>query len=237
MGFTRVVDYSVVFQGISLIKFADTDPGAHQYPLWDTIIRDDCIEVLRCHFAGRFRSSVWGLLINSHSVCPADSAYLVVGADSSRIAEFCDLEKCKEWTVYAVFEEVERSKAKGDVFVMRPSGEVALVMSGVRFSIKTLEKILTAPDKASRHRNYSEKVAQLMSEQSRSTQLEDLLERATVDEDETRPQLVDPHSGQSIKAYRIFVPSSPRTLSSQVTILRSRQVLGPSKSTLWHPLN
>ena len=118
---------------------------------------------------------MWGLLINCRSICPADSAYLAVGADSIRIAEFCDPEKCKEWTVYAVFEEVERSKARGDVFVMRPSGEVALVMSGVRFSIKTLEKILTAPDKASRHRNDSEKLAQLISEQSRSTQLEDLL--------------------------------------------------------------
>lgn len=157
MIFTRVIDYSEIFWGISLIKFADTDPGAHQCSLWGTIIRDDCIEVLRCHLAGRFRSSVWGLLINSHSICPADSAYLTVGADSIRTAEFCDLEKCKEWTVYAVLEEVEHSKARGDVFVMHPSGEVALVMSGVRSLTKTLETILTAPDKAPRHRNNSEK--------------------------------------------------------------------------------
>lgn len=127
MVFTRIVDYSEIFRGISLIKFADTDPGAHQCPIWGTIIRDDCIEVLRCHFAERFRSSVWGLFINSHSICPADCAYLAVGADSIRIAESYDLEKCKEWTVYTVFEEVEHSKARGDVF-----GEVALVMSGIR---------------------------------------------------------------------------------------------------------
>lgn len=172
---------------------------------------------------------MWGLLINSHSICPADSAYLAVGADSSRIAEFCDLEKCKEWTVYAVCEEVERSKAKGDVFVMRPSGEVASIMSGVRCSIKTLEKIFTAPDKASRHRNNSEKVARLMSEQSQSTQLEDLLERATVDEDETRPQHVDPHSGakyQSIENLRTIVASYVGLSSHQITDQASFGTLG-----------
>ena len=68
-----------------------------------------------------------------------------------------------------------------------------------------------------------------MSEQSRSTQLEDLPERATVDEDETRPQHVDPHSGpkyQSIENLRTIVASYVGLSSHQVTDQTSFGTLG-----------
>lgn len=68
-----------------------------------------------------------------------------------------------------------------------------------------------------------------MSEQSPSTQLEDLLERATVDADETRPQHVHPHSGvkyQTIENLRTIVASYVGLSSHQITGHTSFGTLG-----------
>ncbi|KAL8751877.1 MAG: hypothetical protein Q9199_006133, partial [Rusavskia elegans] len=224
MVFTRVVDYSEIFRGISLIKFADTEALAHvnvpcgapasETTVFDTISLDVFVQVC-------------GLLINSHSICPADSAYLAVGADSIRITETCDLDKCKEWTVYAVFEPVEQSKARGDVFVMRPSGELEIVMIGIRFlkvPFKTLEKLLTTPDKASRHKNDGDKTVRSISEPASSTQLEDFMEPAEINEDKSRP-----HSGakyQSMENLRTIIASYVGLPSHQITDETSLGTLG-----------
>lgn len=68
-----------------------------------------------------------------------------------------------------------------------------------------------------------------MSEQSPSTQLEDLLKRATVDEDETRPQHIDPHSGakyQSVENLRTIVASYVGLSNHQITDQTSFGTLG-----------
>ncbi|KAL8820375.1 MAG: hypothetical protein Q9223_001397 [Gallowayella weberi] len=150
MAFTRVVNYSDIFRGISMIKFRDTEAlaevsissqGVKTEPmvtrLCDTISLDVFIQVC-------------GLLINTHSFCPTNSAYMAVGVDFLCTATSCDLEECKDWTVYATFEPVGDNRAKGDVFVMRRSSELVIVMLGIQFGkvpLKTLEKLLDTPRK------------------------------------------------------------------------------------------
>ncbi|KAL8954814.1 MAG: hypothetical protein Q9183_006918, partial [Haloplaca sp. 2 TL-2023] len=130
--FSRVVKYSDILKGITTIRFADTEalaqvdipaPSAPESQIqtsgaqaYDTVALDVFIQVC-------------GLLINSHSMCPEDSAYVAVGATSIRIDPNCDLTKARNWTVHAMFEPGEVGMAKGDVFVLGPDGNMAGVMA------------------------------------------------------------------------------------------------------------
>ncbi|KAL8699113.1 MAG: hypothetical protein Q9224_001556 [Gallowayella concinna] len=169
--FTRVVNYSDIFKGISMIKFADTEALAEvniclQAPTFKTMAARSCDTISLDVFV-----QVCGLLINSHSFCVKDSAYLAVGAESIRIAQTCDLEECRDWTVYAAFEPVDENKAKGDVFVMRRSGEVVIVMVGLQFAkvaLKTLKKLLDAPKEGGKRKNQTDPATNLTHEAAAS---------------------------------------------------------------------
>ncbi|KAL8998311.1 MAG: hypothetical protein Q9169_002625 [Polycauliona sp. 2 TL-2023] len=227
MVFSRVVNYSDIFRGISSIKFADTEALAHvtvpfgaprsessSLKTCDTISLDVFVQVS-------------GLLINSHSICPEGSAYLAVGVDSIRVSDDCDLEKCKDWTVYAILEPAGHSKAKGDVFVMCPSGELVIAMNGIQFSkvpFNTLEKLLTSPDEASRRKKHDDTTAQQLTPEPASPthprQLTNLMLPVQVSEASSRPQQGDPHceaDGQSLENLRTIVGSYVGLPGHQIT--------------------
>lgn len=141
--FSRVVDYSDIFQGISAIKFADTEALADLILDADNSSGAICSAISLDNFL-----QVCGLLVNSHSICPADSAYLAGGAQSICISQTPNFKPSPSYTVYTVFEPSKGNKAMGDVFVLRPDGEVVVIMTGVQFTrvpLKTLARILDAP--------------------------------------------------------------------------------------------
>ena len=237
MVFTRVVDYADIFKGISSIKIVDTEALAHvnvpsQAPASETTALKSCDTISLDNFV-----QVCGLLINSHRICPADSAYLAVGADSMRIADTCDLEMCKEWTVYAAFEPIEQNKARGDVFVMRPSGELVIVMIGIQFSkipLKTLEHLLDAPRKVLRRDVDNAQTATYMSKTVHlPPQSEGLAEQAEVvskpNDDELRAQNGGQQNGmkrQDIELLRTVIASYVGLPCHRITDRTSLGTLG-----------
>ncbi|KAL8777970.1 MAG: hypothetical protein Q9213_007622 [Squamulea squamosa] len=237
MVFNRVVDYSNIFKGISVMKFADTEALAcvdvpsqastsetTALKSGDTISLDVFIQVS-------------GLLINSHSICPTDSAYLAVGVDSIRIAKSCDLGECKEWTVYAVFVPIDHNKAKADVFIMHRTGELVIAMIGIEFSkvpLKTLEKLLDASTKVSKRNIDSVQISTCTSETAVApTKLKGSKEQAEMIpkpcKDEFRPQLRDQHSEgkrQGVESLRALIASYVGLPSQQATDQTSLGTLG-----------
>ncbi|KAL8729519.1 MAG: hypothetical protein Q9166_004691 [cf. Caloplaca sp. 2 TL-2023] len=180
MIFARVVAYSSIFKGITSVKFGDTEALANidiplqaRTPVSETTATKSCDSISLDVFV-----QVCGLLINSHSICPVDSAYLAVGADSISISQTCDLEECKEWTVYATFEPIG-DKAKGDVFVMRRSGELVIAMTGILFAkipLKTLGKLLAPSKKEPKETIRSDQLTDLpYSNLSSPSSIEDLV--------------------------------------------------------------
>ncbi|KAL8946954.1 MAG: hypothetical protein Q9222_006719, partial [Ikaeria aurantiellina] len=149
--FSRVVNYADFFKGISSIKFRGTEALAEVVvPPSTSISETTAIE--RCDTASMdVCIQVCGLLVNSHEICPADWAYLAVGMERICIAQSTDLDKCRQWTVYAMFEVVEEGKVKGDIFVMHRNGELVATMTGIHFAklpITTLEKLLDKSNEA-----------------------------------------------------------------------------------------
>ncbi|KAL8898075.1 MAG: hypothetical protein Q9207_006891 [Kuettlingeria erythrocarpa] len=143
--FSRIVNYSEIFKGISSISFAGTEAVAevnlsHQpsesskaeRPLCDAISLDVFLQVC-------------GLLINSPADCPSDAAYLAVGTDSLCIALSKQSRQSAKYTVYATFESVSVSQAKGDVFVLHES-QLVVAMTGVRFAKVPLTKLANLLD-------------------------------------------------------------------------------------------
>ncbi|KAL8880957.1 MAG: hypothetical protein Q9198_001740 [Flavoplaca austrocitrina] len=232
MVFSRVVDYSEIFKGISSIKFADTEALAHvnvppRSPSEMTTLKS-CDTISLDIFV-----QVCGLLINSHHICPKDNAYLAVGADTIQITETCALEKCREWKVYTVFEPVGRSKARGDVFVMRQSGELVIAMIGIQFSklpFKTLERLLTAPSNVSRRDVAQNITTQSIPEPPSSPKpTQGLTEIASIYEDKTSPRLNGPPVSakyQSMEDLRTILASYAGLPSNEVTNQTSLTALG-----------
>ncbi|KAL8898519.1 MAG: hypothetical protein Q9192_002045 [Flavoplaca navasiana] len=222
MVFSRVVDYSGIFKGISSIKFADTEALGHvNVPLRpstsETKTLKSCDTISLDIFV-----QVCGLLINSHHICPKDDAYLAVGADSIQITETCALEKCREWNVYTVFEPVARSKARGDVFVMRQSGELVIAMIGIHFSkvpFKTLERLLTAAGNVSCREVAKNMTTQSIPEPPSSPKpTEELTETTSIYEDKTSPRF----NGVSAKYQRM---EDLRTILASYAGLPSHEVM------------
>ncbi|KAL8826088.1 MAG: hypothetical protein Q9170_007540 [Blastenia crenularia] len=138
--FSRIVQYSGMFKGISVVKLAETEALANiileadrtGVGLFNAVSLDIFVQVL-------------GLLINSHSICPADHAFLAVGVDSICIAQSPNSEFNSSYQVYAAFQPSEGSKAIGDVFVIQPNSSLAVVMTGIQFTkvpLNTLAKML-----------------------------------------------------------------------------------------------
>ncbi|KAL9030654.1 MAG: hypothetical protein Q9196_001241 [Gyalolechia fulgens] len=147
--FSRVVDYSDIFQGISAIKFAGTEAIANLTLKADKATGSICSAVSLDNFL-----QVCGLLVNSHSSCPPDCACLAVGTDSICISRPLDALPSLCYTVYTVFEPLNGSKAVGDIFVLDPDGRVVAVITGVQFQVvplKTLSKMLDASNEGPKY--------------------------------------------------------------------------------------
>ena len=154
--FSRVVKYSDMLKGISTIRFADTEALA-QIDTPVLSVQESQAQINGAQAYGAIALDVFiqvcGLLINSHSMCLEDSAYVAVGATSIRIDQDCHFSKARKWTVYAVFEQSENGKAKGDVFAQRPDGNMAVVMAGLRFqkvALTTLGRLLDTANEDTR---------------------------------------------------------------------------------------
>ncbi|KAL8919581.1 MAG: hypothetical protein Q9208_006698 [Pyrenodesmia sp. 3 TL-2023] len=152
--FSRIVDYSEIFRGISIMRFSDTEAVAE--------VNLSCQPSESSTSAGRLSDAisldvflqVCGLLINSHDNCPSDAAYLAVGTDSLSIAPSSQKEHTAVYTVYATFEPVQNNHIKGDVFVLHET-RVVVVMTGVRFAkvpLTTLAKLLDTPSQQAKHK-------------------------------------------------------------------------------------
>ncbi|KAL9599000.1 MAG: hypothetical protein Q9219_004114 [cf. Caloplaca sp. 3 TL-2023] len=148
--FSRIVEYTEIFQGISIIKFADTEAVADLTLKNDEWASGTYIAVLLDTFL-----QVCGLLVNSHDSCPSDHVYLAVGAKSITIDQTSKSVSGSPCTVYAVFEPSNDNKIVGDVFVLHPDGEIAAVMTGVQFTgvpLKTLGRMLDTSNDGSQNR-------------------------------------------------------------------------------------
>ena len=146
--FSRIVHYAPILKGISSITmgdfeavatisvpFADNIEGViTATKLCDTISLDAFIQVA-------------GLLINSSDQCLNDEVFLATGVENFSMAQDCDLNICRSWTVYAMFTPVGDGKASGDVFVFREKEMMVLSITGVQFTkipISKLEKMLAS---------------------------------------------------------------------------------------------
>ena len=148
--FSRIVHYSPMLKGISVITLADCEAVAKiEVPtqletsestvvrFCDTVALDTFIQVV-------------GLLINSSDRCGADEAFLATGVDSFSMSLDCDFERCKSWSVYAMFAPLGEGKATGDVFILNQEGTLVTTIMGVQFTrmpIARLEKLLESANK------------------------------------------------------------------------------------------
>lgn len=146
--FSRVVDYSDIFRGISIIKFASSEAIAElnlkadnaTVNIWSAVSLDNFLQVC-------------GLLVNSHGICPPKSAYLAIGIDSIYTCQPFDPVTSPSYNVYTVFEP-SSGKTMGDVFVLNSDGRVIVVMTGVHFQsvpLKTLGRMLDASNEGSKY--------------------------------------------------------------------------------------
>ena len=149
--FSRIVSYSELLKGISLITLGDSEAlatidvpisgngGSSVTNLCDTIALDTFIQVV-------------GLLINSSDCCAGDEAFLATGVDNFSMSLLCDFDKCRAWTVYAMFTPLGEGKATGDVFVLTREGALVMTIMGVQFTripIVKLEKLLDSANQKS----------------------------------------------------------------------------------------
>ncbi|KAJ6174552.1 hypothetical protein N7485_005289 [Penicillium canescens] len=156
--FSRVVNYSSILQGISVVVMAGTEvmaelalPAASDteestaVSACDTIALDNYVQVL-------------GLLVNTSDLCADDEAYLATGADSIVVHPGCDFKAMRKGRVYASFCAVGDAKATGDIFVLDNDEALVVTITGMHFSklpLSTLHKILgpvTQDDTISRSR-------------------------------------------------------------------------------------
>lgn len=146
--FSRIVNYSEMFQGIADIKFADTEAVAEVNAPCQAPDANGSGQVLCDAVSLDIFLQVCGLLINSHDSCPSDSAYLAVSVDSLCMARTSNSKQTASYNVYTVFDRQKDNQARGDVYVLQ-DGEMVVVMAGVRFAkvpLTTLEKLLDASD-------------------------------------------------------------------------------------------
>lgn len=143
--FSRIVDYSAMFRGISLISFTNTEAVAtietrYQPEPAESTVGSICDAVSLDTFL-----QVCGLLINCDQNCSVNDAFLAVGVGSVSGSLACNFQHCRKWTVYTVFTPLSDSKANGDIFIMRPDGTLVMTILGVQFSkipLTTLERLL-----------------------------------------------------------------------------------------------
>lgn len=131
--FSRIVNYSAIFRGISTFKVLGNEALAeivipdHLQAAESTII-SICDAVSLDIFL-----QVCGLLLNCHESCGDDEVFLAVGVDNVSATLACDFGPGRSWTVYTTFIALTDTSARGDVWVLWPDGTLAVTMMGVHF--------------------------------------------------------------------------------------------------------
>lgn len=145
--FAQVVHYADFLHGISDITLDKTEAVANielsdeakigleestMSQFCDTISIDTFIQVV-------------GLLINSSTLVTSEDVYVATGVDHVSMSSTCDFHKRRSWTVYTKFTTTGEGLAAGDVFVLTREGQLAMIITGARFTkllIVKLERFL-----------------------------------------------------------------------------------------------
>ncbi|KAL8957617.1 MAG: hypothetical protein Q9193_005156, partial [Seirophora villosa] len=148
--FSRVVDYSGMFRGISAIKFAPSEAVAEVDVQFRRPASNQHAGGLNNAVSLDVFLQVCGLLVNAHDSCPSDAAYLAVGMERISVVAMSRPQQTETFTVYAAVDTLGSNKVKGDVYVLH-DGELVVTMTGVQFamvSLNSLAKLLDRPNKA-----------------------------------------------------------------------------------------
>lgn len=153
--FSRIVRYAELLKGISSITLGESEASAvidvpigantkdsEATGLCDTVAIDAFIQVV-------------GLLINSSDQCASDEVYVATGVENFSMSLNCNFDRCKTWTVLAMFTPTDNSKAMGDVFILTRDGILVMTIMGVQFTklpITRLEKLLDSANPKPRER-------------------------------------------------------------------------------------
>jgi len=197
--FAQVVHYADFLHGISDITLDKTEAVANielsdeakigleestmsQY--CDTISIDTFIQVV-------------GLLINSSTLVTSEDVYVATGVDHVAMSSTCDFHKRRSWTVYTKFTTTGEGLAAGDVFVLTREGQLAMMVTGARFTkllILKLERFLDSanakPSQGTAATNKSPPQVPAKSSETTST--------ATSDEGTETPPGIDSSSATTI---------------------------------------
>lgn len=143
--FSRIVRYAELLKGISSITLGDSEASAViQVPPGASTQDSSATSLCDCVTFDAFIQVV-GLLINSSDQCSSDEVFVATGVENFSMSLACDFDRCKEWTVFAMFTPTENSKAMGDVFVLTRDKTLVMTIMGVQFTklpITRLDKLL-----------------------------------------------------------------------------------------------
>lgn len=196
--FSRVVHYSGALQGISIITLGEYEALAEidvptQAETGESTVTRICDAVALDTFI-----QVVGVLINSSDICAKNEAFLTTGIDSVFISSTCDFERCKSWTVYAMFAQQGEETASGDVYVLTREGTLVLSFMGVQFSkmpLTKLERILDSGNpKATSEKNDTWREVEIPSTSSSNSVLTNSSEILAQDSNDTTPPDEEPNS-------------------------------------------
>lgn len=132
--FSRIVNYSPIFRGISTFKVLDNEALA-EIVVPDQLQTAESTTISVCDAVSLdIFLQVCGLLLNCHESCGDDEVFLAIGVDNVSASLACNFAPGKSWTVYTTFVAVTETNARGDVWVLWPDGTLAVTLMGVHFT-------------------------------------------------------------------------------------------------------
>ena len=153
--FSRIVRYAELLKGISSITLGEFEASAMiDVPTGANTEDSSATGLCDCVTMDAFIQVV-GLLINSSDQCGSDEVFVATGVENFSMSLACDFDRCKAWTVFAMFTPTENSKAMGDVFVLTRDNTLVMTIMGVQFTklpITRLDKLLDSANTKPRER-------------------------------------------------------------------------------------
>ena len=143
--FSRIVRYAELMKGISSITLGDSEASAViDVPLGANTQDSLATGLCDCVALDAFIQVV-GLLINSSDHCLEDEVFVATGVENFSMSLASNFDRCRAWTVFAMFHPTGNGKAMGDVFVLTRDNVLVMTIMGVQFTklpIARLEKML-----------------------------------------------------------------------------------------------
>lgn len=228
--FAQVVHYADFLHGISDITLDKTEAVANielsdeakigleestMSQFCDTISIDTFIQVV-------------GLLINSSTLVTSEDVYVATGVDHVSMSSTCDFHQRRSWTVYTKFTTTGEGLAAGDVFVLTREGQLAMIITGARFTkllILKLERFLdSANAKPSQATAATDKgPPQLLAKSSETTST------ATSDEGTETPPGIDSSNATTIDSDDEIETTGNMTETSLRNIIASYTGISPDE--------